>query len=62
MRVTLPQVEGKLRIPRPSRVQHGDPNCPHHHHTSIGKHSDASDHPNGLTADHHTATRHGAPS
>jgi hypothetical protein len=28
MRVTHPRVEGELWLPRPSRLQRGDPECP----------------------------------
>jgi hypothetical protein len=49
---------GELWLPQPSRVQRGDPDCPHRHHTAIGEHSGTSDHPDGPAANRHTTTRH----
>jgi hypothetical protein len=45
---------GKLWLPHLSRVQRGDPDHSHHHHTTGGEHSGVSDHPDRPTADSHT--------
>jgi hypothetical protein len=49
---------GSSGFPHLSRVQRGDPDCPHHNHTTIGGHSNASDHPNGPVANRHLGARH----
>jgi hypothetical protein len=59
---TTSSERGKLWFPHLLRVQHGDPDYPHHNHTTTGGHSSASDHPDGPTADCHITTRHWAPS
>jgi hypothetical protein len=57
----IPRAKGELRVPQPLRVQCGNPDCPHRHHTGIGKHSITPDHPDGHGADRCTTTRYGAP-
>jgi hypothetical protein len=61
MKAVLPQAKGEALDPRPLRVQHGNPKCHHHHHTSIGEHSDAPDPPDGNGADHRATARYGDP-
>jgi hypothetical protein len=52
----------KLRLPHLSRMQHGEPDCPHHNHATIGGHSSTSKHLDGPAANYRTTTRHRAPS
>jgi hypothetical protein len=54
MRMTQPRVEGETLDSHLSRVQHGDPDRPHHHHTAVGEHSGTSGHLDSLTADRRT--------
>jgi hypothetical protein len=61
MKAALPRVKGKAPNLRPSRVQRGNPECPHHHHTITGEHPGALDRPNGHGADHRATARYGAP-
>jgi hypothetical protein len=53
---------GGALAPCPSRMQCGDPDCPHSRHTTTGGYSGASDHSDSLVADHLTATRYQTPS
>jgi hypothetical protein len=58
---TTSSAGGELRIPRPLRVQRGNPDCPHHHHANTGKHFGGPDHLDDHGVDHGTSARHGAP-
>jgi hypothetical protein len=50
--------KGEQQIPRSPRVQCGDPDCPHHHHTTAGEHSSTPNHPDDHGVDRHTTTRY----
>jgi hypothetical protein len=52
---------GGLWTLRTLKVQHGDLDCPHHHHTATGERFGTSDHPDGLVVDCCTRTRYRTP-
>jgi hypothetical protein len=52
---------GELWIPLPPRMQCGNPDCFHQHHTDAGEHSNTPNHPDGHNVDGSSITRNGAP-
>jgi hypothetical protein len=60
--MTWPQAKGEALDPPAPRVQHGDPNCPHHHHIATREHASTPNHPDGHGEDRRTATKCRAPS
>jgi hypothetical protein len=62
MEMAWPQAKGEALDPPAPRVQHGDPNCPHHHHIAIREHASTPNHPDGHGEDRRTATKCRAPS
>jgi hypothetical protein len=60
-KVELLGAKGEAPVPWPPRVQRGNPECPHHHHTSAGEHPNAPDRPDGHGVDRRAIARYGAP-
>jgi hypothetical protein len=60
-KVELLGVKGEAPVPWPLRVQRGNPECPHHHHTSAGEHPNAPDRPDGHGVDRRATARYGPP-